>query len=71
MNIHAAIELINNEDLIFDHGEWKVQLPDYLVRIGSTGTPSHIYKILVDHYPKVLPYIVRNELLPISMIDVY
>jgi hypothetical protein len=30
MDIHEAIELINNEDLVFDKGVWKAKLPYFL-----------------------------------------
>lgn len=71
MNIHAAIELINNEDLVFDQGEWKVKIPEYLIKIIKTGAPARLLKVLVDNYPEALPYIVKNEPIPIALIDAY
>lgn len=68
MNIHEAIDRINNEDLIFEKGIWKVKMPYYLKRIIEERRPRHVYMMIKNHYSDVIPYIMDREPVPLSMI---
>ena len=68
MNIHEAIDRINNEYLIFEMGVWKVKMPYYLKRIIEERSPLHIYIMIREHYADVIPYIMDREPVPLSMI---
>jgi hypothetical protein len=65
-------ELINPEDIVvenfpmLDSMQLKIKPPDYLKRIAQTKNPAREWRILESQYEDLIPYLQRNENIPIS-----
>lgn len=65
-------ELINPEDISVKHfpmlGDQQLEIkpPDYLRKIVQTKTPAREWRLLQTHYPELIPYLAKNEHIPIS-----
>ena len=65
-------EILNPEDMVIENfsilgqQQLKITPPEHLRRIVQTKQPSKEYKMLLDHYPDLIPYLVRGEPFPIS-----
>lgn len=65
-------ELINPEDVIIENypllgsKQMKIVPPDYLKRIARTKQPAEEYKMLVQHYGDLIPFLERSEAFPVS-----
>lgn len=65
-------ELINPEDVIIENypilgsKQMKIVPPDYLKRIARTKQPSEEYKMLVQNYGDLIPFLERSEAFPVS-----
>lgn len=65
-------ELINPEDVIIENypllgsKQMKIVPPDYLKRIARTKQPSEEYKMLVQNYADLIPFLERSEAFPVS-----
>lgn len=65
-------ELINPEDIIIQNfpllgsKQIKIVPPEYLKRLARTKNPNDEYKLLVQHYGDLIPYLERSEAFPVS-----
>jgi len=65
-------ELINPEDVIIENypllgsKQMKIVPPDYLKRIARTKQPTEEYKMLVQNYGDLIPFLERSEAFPVS-----
>jgi hypothetical protein len=65
-------ELINPEDVVVKNipilggTEMKIAPPDYLKRLAQTQNPPKEYMLLKNHYPELIPYLLKGEQIPIS-----
>jgi hypothetical protein len=65
-------ELINPEDVVVHQvpilggSQLKIAPPDYLKRLAQTGNPPKEYMLLKNHYPELIPYLMKGEQIPIS-----
>jgi hypothetical protein len=65
-------ELINPEDVVIENfpllgeKEMKIVPPDYLKKLAQTMSPPKEYKQLEINFPELIPYLRRNEHIPIS-----
>lgn len=75
-NEHLGIweheELINPEDVIIENypllgsKQMKIVPPEYLKRLARTKQPHDEYKMLVQHYGDLIPFLERAEAFPVS-----
>lgn len=67
-------ELINPEDIVVDNfpllgsQQLKIRPPDYLRKIAQTKNPAREWRLLTMHYPELIPYLLKNEHIPISSV---
>jgi hypothetical protein len=67
-------ELINPEDVVIENfpllgaKELKIVPPDYLKRLAQTKSPAKEYKQLEINFPELIPYLRKNEHIPISSV---
>ena len=72
LGIWEREELINPEDVVIDNfpllgtNQLKIKPPDYLRKIAQTKVPAREYHLLITHYPELIPYLLKNEHIPIS-----
>lgn len=65
-------ELINPEDIVVENfpllgsKQLKVVPPEYLKKLARSKTPPREYKQLELNFPELIPYLLRNEHIPIS-----
>lgn len=65
-------ELINPEDVIIENypllgsKQMKIVPPEYLKRLARTKQPNDEYKMLVQHYGDLIPFLERSEAFPVS-----
>lgn len=65
-------ELINPEDIAVKHfpllgtQQLEIKPPDYLRKIAQTKNPAREWRLLQMHYPDIIPYLMKNENIPIS-----
>jgi hypothetical protein len=65
-------ELINPEDVIIQNypllgsKQMKIVPPEYLKRLARTKNPNDEYKLLVQHYGDLIPFLERSEAFPVS-----
>lgn len=65
-------ELINPEDVIIENypllgsKQMKIVPPDYLKRIARTKQPNEEYKMLVQNYGDLIPFLEKSEAFPVS-----
>jgi hypothetical protein len=65
-------ELINPEDVIIENypllgsKQMKIVPPEYLKRLARTKNPNDEYKMLVQHYGDLIPFLERSEAFPVS-----
>ena len=65
-------ELINPEDVIIENypllgsKQMKIVPPEYLKRLARTKQPNDEYKMLVEHYGDLIPFLQRSEAFPVS-----
>jgi hypothetical protein len=65
-------ELINPEDVIIENypllgsKQMKIVPPEYLKRLARTKQPNDEYKMLVEHYGDLIPFLERSEAFPVS-----
>ncbi len=67
-------ELINPEDVVVHNvpilggQQLKIAPPDYLKRLAQTGNPPKEYMLLKNHYPELIPYLLKGEQIPVSQV---
>lgn len=67
-------ELINPEDVVIENfpllGEQQLKItpPDYLKKLVQTKTPAKQYKQLEMNFPELIPFLRKNERIPISSV---
>lgn len=72
MGIWEREELINPEDIAIENfpllGETQLKItpPDYLKKLVQTKSPPKQYKQLEMNFPELIPYLRKNEKIPIS-----
>lgn len=65
-------ELLNPEDVVIENfpllgsKQMKIVPPDYLKRLAQTKSPAKEYAQLEMNYPEIIPFLRRNEHIPIS-----
>lgn len=65
-------ELLNPEDIVIEKfpllnsRQMKVVPPDYLTKLAQNRDPAREYKMLKENYPELIPYLLKNEHIPIS-----
>lgn len=65
-------ELLNPEDVVIQNfpllgeKELKIVPPEYLKKLAQTKSPAKEYKMLQLNFPDILPYLEKNEHIPIS-----
>jgi hypothetical protein len=72
LGIWEREELINPEDVVVNNfpllgtKELKLVPPDYLKKLAQEKTPPKEYKMLETNFPELIPYLRKNEHIPIS-----
>jgi hypothetical protein len=72
LGIWEREELLNPEDVVIENfpllgsKQMKIVPPDYLKRLAQTKSPAKEYAQLEMNYPEIIPYLRRNEHIPIS-----
>lgn len=67
-------ELINPEDVVVENfpllssKQLKIVPPDYLKKLASTQTPAKEYRQLEINFPELIPYLRKNEHIPMSSV---
>lgn len=65
-------ELLNPEDVVIENfpllgtQQLKIVPPDYLKALAQTKAPAKEYKMLAMNFPELIPYLKKNEHIPIS-----
>lgn len=65
-------ELINPEDIVIENfpllgsKQLKIVPPQYLKKLAQSQSPAKEYKQLQQNFPELIPYLLRNEHIPIS-----
>jgi len=65
-------ELINPEDIVIENfpllgsKQLKIVPPQYLKKLAQSQSPPKEYKQLQQNFPELIPYLLRNEHIPIS-----
>lgn len=65
-------ELINPEDVVIENfpllgsKQLKIVPPDYLKKLAQTQTPAKEYRQLEINFPEIIPYLRKNEHIPMS-----
>lgn len=65
-------ELINPEDVVIENfpllgsQQLKIVPPEYLKQLAQTKQPAKEYKQLEINFPEILPYLRKNEKIPVS-----
>ena len=65
-------ELINPEDVVIENfpllgsKQLKIVPPDYLKKLAQTQTPAKEYRQLEINFPELIPYLRKNEHIPMS-----
>ena len=72
LGIWEREELLNPEDVVIENfpllgsRQMKIVPPDYLKKLAQTKSPAKEFKQLEMNYPELIPYLRRNEHIPIS-----
>jgi hypothetical protein len=72
LGIWEREELINPEDVTIENfpmlgtKQLKIVPPEYLKRIAQTRSPAKEWKLLEMNFPELIPYLLKNEHMPIS-----
>jgi hypothetical protein len=67
-------ELLNPEDIIIKNfpllgsKQMLIQPPDYLKKLAKEKSPAKEYKQLETNFPELIPYLKRNEHIPVSSV---
>jgi len=72
LGIWEREELLNPEDVVIENfpllgsRQMKIVPPDYLKKLAQTKSPAKEFAQLEMNYPEIIPYLRRNEHIPIS-----
>jgi hypothetical protein len=72
LGIWEREELLNPEDIIIENfpllgsRALKIVPPDYLKKLAQTKQPAREYRMLEMNFPELIPYLRKNEHIPIS-----
>jgi hypothetical protein len=72
LGIWEREELLNPEDVVIENfpllgsRQMKIVPPDYLKKLAQTKSPAKEFAQLEMNYPELIPYLRRNEHIPIS-----
>ena len=72
LGIWEREELLNPEDVVIENfpllgsKQLKIVPPDYLKKLAQTKSPAKEFAQLEKNYPELIPYLRRNEHIPIS-----
>lgn len=72
LGIWEREELLNPEDIIIENfpllgsRQLKIVPPDYLKKLAQTKQPAREYRMLEMNFPELIPYLRKNEHIPIS-----
>lgn len=67
-------ELLNPENIVIENypllgsKELKIHPPEYLRKLAQTKSPPKEYKMLEINFPEIIPYLLKNEDLPVSSV---
>lgn len=74
LGIWEREELINPEDVVIEkfpllgEQELKIVPPEYLKKLAQTKSPAKEYRLLEINFPELIPYLRKNEHIPISSV---
>lgn len=72
LGIWEREELLNPEDIVIENfpmlgsQQLKIAPPDYLKKLAQTKQPAREFRMLELNYPELIPYLRKNEHIPIS-----
>jgi hypothetical protein len=72
LGIWESEELLNPEDIVIENfpllgsKQLKIVPPDYLKKLAQTQTPAKEWRQLEINFPELIPYLRKNEHIPIS-----
>lgn len=72
LGIWEREELLNPEDIVIENfpllgsKQLKIVPPEYLKKLAQTKNPAKEYKMLEINFPELIPYLKKNEHIPIS-----
>jgi len=74
LGVWESEELINPEDIVIENfpllgsKQLKIVPPQYLKKLAQSQSPAKEYKQLQQSFPELIPYLLRNEHIPISSV---